>query len=82
MELSERMMVERYELGSAQEDAALRTRGTLSVGLLTLTLTVTVGILLVAVVESFEGWSHLVVLGALLTTVVGLMIAIAPNRRG
>ena len=32
MELSERMMVERYELGNAQEDAALRNHGGLSWG--------------------------------------------------
>lgn len=82
MELSERMMVERYELGYAREDAALRSRGGLSVGLLTLALTTTLGILLVAMIESLDGWSHLVVLGALFATVVGLMIAIAPNRRG
>ena len=32
MELSERMMVERYELGRAQEDAALRSHGGRSLG--------------------------------------------------
>jgi len=82
MELSERMMAERYELGNAQEDAALRNRGGLSVGLLTLALAATAGILLVAMIQALNGWSHLVVLGALFATVAGLMIAIAPNRRG
>ena len=82
MELSERMMAERYELGYAREDAALRSRGALSVALLTLALTATAGILLVALVQSVDGWSHFVVLGVLLATVAGLMIAIAPNRRG
>jgi hypothetical protein len=32
--------------------------------------------------EALHGWDHLVVLGAILATAVGLMIAIAPNRRG
>jgi hypothetical protein len=82
MELSERMMVERYELGKAQEDPALRSRGGLSLGLLTLALTATLGILVVAMGEALHGWDHLVVLGALFATVVGLMIAVAPNRRG
>lgn len=82
MELSERMMAERYELGSAQEDAALRSPGGLSVGLLMLTLTATAGVLLVAMIETFDGWANLIVLGALFATVMGLMIAIAPNRRG
>lgn len=82
MELSERMMIERYELGDAQEDAALRIHGPLSVGLLTLALTATAGILVVAMIQAVDGWAHLVVLGALFATVVGLMIAIAPDRRG
>jgi hypothetical protein len=40
------------------------------------------GVLLVAMSEALHGWDHLVVLGALFATAVGLMIAIAPNRRG
>jgi hypothetical protein len=82
MELSERMMAERYELGSAQEDAALRIRSGLSVAVLTLALTATAGILLLAMIETLDGWANLIVLGALFATVMGLMIAIAPNRRG
>jgi len=82
MELSERMMVERYELGNAQEDAALRNHGGRSLGLLTLALVAIFGVLLVALGEAIHGWDHLIVLGALLATAVGLMIAIAPNRRG
>ena len=82
MELSERMMVERYELGNAQEDAALRNHGGLGLGLLTVALVAIFGVLVVAMGEALHGWDHLVVLGALLATGVGLMIAIAPNRRG
>jgi hypothetical protein len=82
MDLSERMMVERYELGNAQEDAALRNRGGLSLWLVTVALTATLVVLVVALGEALHGWDHLVVLGALVATAVGLMIAIAPNRRG
>ena len=82
MELSEQMMVERIELGNAQEDAALRNHGGVGLGLLTLVLATIVGILLVAVGEALHGWDHLVVLGALFATAVGLTIAIAPKRRG
>ena len=82
MELSERMMVERYELGNAQEDSALRNHGGLSLWLLTLALVAVLGVLLVAMGEALHGWDHLVVLGALFATAVGLMIAVAPNRRG
>ena len=48
MELSERTMVERYELGNARGGAALRSHGGLSLWLLTLALTATLVILLVA----------------------------------
>ena len=82
MELSERMMVERYELGNAQEDAALRNHGGLSLGLLVLALTATAAILTVAMVQAVNGWSHLVVIGALFANLVGLMIAVAPKRTG
>lgn len=82
MELSERMMIERYELGNAQENPALRNRGGRSLGVLTLVLAAIFAILAVALGEALHGWDHLVVLGALFATTVGLMIAIAPNRRG
>jgi hypothetical protein len=82
MELSERMMVERYELGNANEDAALRSRSGVAVGVLVLALMAVAGILLVATIETIHGWAQLIVLGAVLATAEGLMIAIAPNRRG
>jgi hypothetical protein len=82
MELSEQMMAERFELGNAQEDAALRNHGGPGLGLLTLVLVAILGALIVAVGEALHGWDHLIVLGVLFATTVGLMIAIAPNRRG
>lgn len=82
MELSERMMVERYELGNAQEDAALRNHGGAAMGILTLALAAIAALLIVATIEAYRGWSHLIVLGVLAATTVGLMIAISPNRRG
>jgi hypothetical protein len=81
MELSERMMVERDELGNAQEDAARRNHGGRGLGILTLALAAIFALLAVAMGEALHGWDHLVVIGALFATVVGLMIAIAPNRR-
>ena len=61
--------------------AALRSHGGFGLGVLTLVLAAIVGILVVAVGEALHGWDHVVVLGALFVTAVGLMIAIAPNRR-
>lgn len=81
MNLSERMQIERYELGDADSDAALRARGTTAVALLTVVLAAIVGVLGYATVTAIDGWAHLVVIGGILTTAIGLMIAVAPNRR-
>jgi len=82
MELSERMMVERYELGSARDDNALRIKGRAAVGVTTVLLAAIATLLLVGTIESIDGWAHMIVIGMILFTVAGLMIAVAPNRRG
>ena len=38
--------------------------------------------LCVAALSVIEGWAQWVVLGAIVATVVGFMIAISPNRKG
>ena len=38
--------------------------------------------LCVAAVSLIEGWAQWVVLGAIVLTTVGFMIAVSPNRRG
>jgi hypothetical protein len=81
MELSERMMVERYELGIAREDSALRVKSGAAVGSLVLVLTAIAGLLTVATIGAFEGWAHALVIGAILFTTLGLAIAISPNRK-
>jgi len=81
MQLSERMQIERYELGDASNDSALRIRGGVAVGALTVALSALAATLLVATVSAFEGWAHLIVIGAIIATAVGLMIAVAPQRR-
>jgi hypothetical protein len=82
MELSERMRVDRYELGSAREDSALRVNGRAAVAVTTVLLSAIGALLTVGAVETFDGWAHAIVIGAILFTVVGLAIAISPNRRG
>lgn len=82
MELSERMQVERYELGRAADDAALRSRGAVAVPVLTFILAGLAALLTLAATQAFDGWPHAIVLGAIVTTTIGLMIAIAPERRG
>jgi hypothetical protein len=82
MQLSERMMVERYELGDAQQDSALRSHGDKAVTAFTISMVALAGLLIAGTVEVFEGWAHLVVIGALLTTLLGLIVAVSPTRRG
>ena len=82
MKLSERMQIERYELGDVSSDAALRAHGTRAVTALTVALIAIAGVFAYATVTAVEGWAHLVVIGGILTTTIGLMIAVSPNRRG
>ena len=40
------------------------------------------GVLCYAAAELMNGWWQFVIMGAIVMTTVGLMIAVAPNRRG
>ena len=44
--------------------------------------TALLGALLYATVDAIDGWAHLVVIGAIVATTVGAMIALNPKRRG
>ena len=81
MRLSERMQIERYELGDVGSDAALRAHGTKAVAALTLALAAIAGVFGYATVAAIDGWAHLIVIGGTLAATIGLMIAVAPNRR-
>jgi hypothetical protein len=82
MELSERMMIERYELGIARENTALRAKSGAAVGSTIVFLAAISVLLTVATIQAFEGWAHAMVIGAIVFTTIGLAIAISPNRRG
>jgi hypothetical protein len=81
MTLSERVQVERFELGDARNDAALRPKGEGAVATLSIVLAATAAVLIWQTAELFAGWDHAIVLGAIVATAVGLMIAISPRRR-
>jgi hypothetical protein len=81
MTLSERVQVERFELGDARNDAALRPKGQLAVPVLSVVLVATAAVLIWQTAELFAGWDHAIVLAGIVTTTVGLMIAISPQRR-
>ena len=38
--------------------------------------------LVYATVDAIDGWAHLVVIGAIVATTIGAMIALSPTRRG
>jgi len=44
--------------------------------------TAVLGALLYATVDAIQGWAHLVVIGAIVATTIGAMIALDPKRRG
>jgi hypothetical protein len=43
--------------------------------------TAVLGALLYATVDAIDGWAHLVVIGAIVATTIGAMIALSPKRR-
>lgn len=79
MDLSERMQIDRYELGSAAEDRALRVQSPRAVAILNLCLVIVAIALVGAAVAAYNGWAHAVVIGGIAMTAVGLMIAVAPR---
>ena len=38
-------------------------------------------VLLYALVDGIDGWAHLVVIGGIVMTVIGTMLAVDPNRK-
>ncbi len=77
---SERMQIERFELGDASNDAALRSTGRRVVPILNLALIAIAAALLWATIATFDGWAHAIVIAMIVTTTIGLIIAISPRR--
>jgi fatty acid desaturase len=80
MTSSDRAQYERPELSAA--DRSMRVANRRPVIAFTALSLVILAALVYAVAWGIDGWPHALVLGAIVATTIGLMIAISPNRRG
>lgn len=82
MDYTQRSQTERAELGDAGSQRLLRARsnrGPITYTLLALPL---LAVLIYATVAGIDEWWQALVLGVIVLTTIGLMIAVSPNRRG
>jgi predicted Na+-dependent transporter len=79
MTSSERAQYERAELGAP--DRTLRVSNRRPVIIFTALALVILAALAYAVAWGINGWPQALVLGVIVVTAIGLMIAVSPNRR-
>jgi hypothetical protein len=81
MDVTQRVQTERVDLGDARSTRMLRARsarGPLTYTLLALPI---LGVLAYAAIAGIDEWWQALVLGVIVLTTIGLMIAVSPNRR-
>jgi hypothetical protein len=80
MDITQRNQFERFELGVPSTGVRVRSRRwILAYVLLAVPL---LAAMTWAAVDRIDGWPQVVVLGAIVTTAIGAMIALDPLRRG
>ena len=72
--------VERIDLSVPSTGTRVAKRRSITAYLLF--ATALLGALVYATVDAIDGWAHLVVIGAIVATTIGAMIALSPRRRG
>jgi|Tabmets5t2r1_1033131.scaffolds.fasta_scaffold109048_1 hypothetical protein len=82
MDATQRTQTERMELGDARSQRMLRARSNTGPMTYTLLALPILGVLIYAVVVGIDEWWQGLVLGVIVLTTIGLMIAVSPNRRG
>jgi hypothetical protein len=80
MDVTQRTQFERVDL--SVPSTGVRVRSTRFLVAYTLIALPILGALSWAAVARLDGWSQFVVLGAIVATAVGAMIALSPTRRG
>jgi fatty acid desaturase len=80
MTSSDRAQYERPDLSAP--DRSMRVRDRRPVIAYTIVAVMVLAVLAYAVAWGIKGWPQALVLGVLLLTAVGLMIAVSPKRRG
>ena len=81
MTSSDRAQYERPELSAPDRTHAGRPTSRPVIAFTALSLVI-LAALVYAVAWGIDGWPHALVLGVIVATTIGLMIAISPNRRG
>jgi hypothetical protein len=80
-DVTQRTMYERVEL-SGPPTAGAEVKKAWRIVALNGVLAVIAAVLIYALVDGIDGWAHLIVLGGIVLTVVGTMLAVDPNRKG
>jgi hypothetical protein len=82
MDVTQRTQLERTDLGDARSTRLLRARSRRGPIVYTLLALPILGVLVYAAVAGIDEWWQGLVLGVIVLTTIGLMIAVSPNRRG
>ena len=80
MDITQRTQLERVDL--SVPTTGVRVRSIRPLVIYTLVASVVLIVLGYAAIEAIDGWPRLAVLGAIIATAIGGMIAIDPQRRG
>ena len=75
---NQRMQLGRPDL--RERNTGVRVRSPRSMVILMVVLTVIAVALCYATIQALDGWARFVVLGGIVVTVIGAMIAVSPNR--
>jgi len=76
---NQRMQFDRPDLKVPSTGVQVRSRRPLVI--YTVIATIVLVVLCYATIQALDGWARFVVLGGIILTVIGGMIAVSPNRR-
>ena len=79
-DVTQRTMYERVDL-TGPPTAGAEVKRAWRIVALNAVLASIAAVLVYALVDGIDGWSHLIVIGGILLTVVGTMLAVDPNRK-
>jgi len=82
MDVTQRSQTERADLGDARSQRMLRARSNKGPMIYTLLALPILGVLIYAAVAGIDEVWQALVLGVIVLTTIGVMIAVSPNRRG
>ncbi|MGI9557164.1 MAG: hypothetical protein ACR2N5_04395 [Solirubrobacterales bacterium] len=81
MNVNQRNQVERVDLGHAQSTRMFRPRSRKAMNGFMIVASIIAIVLCIAAIVTIESWAQWLVLGVIILTVIGLIIAVSPTRR-